>query len=76
MGPYENAWQATLARLAAAAQRGGRDPADGATARGVQDGRAVPRSKPCTPLGQRAFGENYVQEAAAKRAALADLTDI
>jgi pyridoxal phosphate enzyme (YggS family) len=27
-------------------------------------------------LGQRAFGENYVQEAAAKRAALADLPDI
>ena len=26
--------------------------------------------------GQRAFGENYVQEAAAKRAALADLTDV
>ena len=26
--------------------------------------------------GQRAFGENYVQEAAAKRAALADLADL
>jgi pyridoxal phosphate enzyme (YggS family) len=26
--------------------------------------------------GQRAFGENYVQEASAKRAALADLTDV
>ena len=34
------------------------------------------RCAPCTRLGQRAFGENYVQEGAAKRQALADLPDV
>ena len=72
---YESAWQATLARLAAAARAAGRDP------RGV---RLLAVSKTVAPaavralhaVGQRAFGENYVQEAAAKRAELADLPDL
>jgi hypothetical protein len=72
---YETAWQATLARLAAAAQAAGRDP---------RDVRLLAVSKTVAPaavralhaLGQRAFGENYVQEAAAKRAELADLPDL
>src|SRR3954462_14884834 len=72
MVPYETAWQATLARLAAAAAAAGRAAADV---------RLLAASKTVVPdavrslhgLGQRAFGENYVQEAAAKRAALADL---
>jgi len=75
MGHYENAWQAVLHRVAAAAQACGRTP---------QSVRllAVSKTFPADAIravyaaGQRAFGENYVQEAAAKRAALADLTDV
>jgi len=72
MVPYETAWQGTLERLAAAARAAGRAPADV---------RLLAVSKTVAPgavrqlhaLGQRAFGENYVQEAIEKRAALADL---
>jgi len=75
MGHYENAWQAVLRRVAAAAQASGRTPES------VQL-LAVSKTFPADAIravyaaGQRAFGENYVQEAAAKRAALADLTDV
>src|SRR6187200_2341447 len=75
MGHYENAWQAVLRRVAAAAQASGRTP------QSVQL-LAVSKTFPADAIravyeaGQRAFGENYVQEAAAKRAALADLTDV
>ena len=75
MGHYENAWQAVLRRIEAAAQACGRDP------RSVKL-LAVSKTFPAEAvraahaLGQRAFGENYVQEAVAKRAALADLTDV
>ena len=75
MGHYENAWQAVLHRVAAAAQACGRTP------QSVQL-LAVSKTFPADAVravyaaGQRAFGENYVQEAAAKRAALADLTDV
>ena len=75
MGHYENAWQAVLHRVAAAAQACGRTP------QSVQL-LAVSKTFPADAIravyaaGQRAFGENYVQEAAAKRAALADLTDV
>ena len=69
---YESTWQATLDRLASAARAAGRAPSDV---------RLLAVSKTVVPaalralhgLGQRAFGENYVQEAVAKRAALADL---
>jgi hypothetical protein len=72
---YANAWQGVLARVARAAERAGRDP------RSV---RVVAVSKTFQPdairavhaLGQRAFGENYVQEALAKMGALADLADV
>jgi len=75
MVSYESAWQATLARLASAARAAGRDP---------QQVRLLAVSKTVAPeavralyaLGQRAFGENYAQEGAAKRAALADLHDL
>ena len=75
MGHYENAWQAVLRRVAAAAQACGRTP-------GSVHLLAVSKTFPADAVravyaaGQRAFGENYVQEAAAKRAALADLTDV
>ncbi|MGH7813549.1 MAG: YggS family pyridoxal phosphate-dependent enzyme [Candidatus Binataceae bacterium] len=62
-------------RMAAAARRAGRDP---------DSVRLVLASKTQPPeairaayrAGARDFGENYVQEARAKRAALADLADI
>jgi pyridoxal phosphate enzyme (YggS family) len=75
MGHYENAWQAVVRRVAAAAIACGRAPES------VQL-LAVSKTFPAQAIravygaGQRAFGENYVQEAAAKRAALADLTDV
>ena len=75
MGHYENAWQAVLRRVAAAATACGRTP-------GSVQLLAVSKTFPAEAVravyaaGQRAFGENYVQEALAKRAALADLTDV
>lgn len=75
MGHYENAWQAVLRRIEAAAAACGRAP-------GSVQLLAVSKTFPAEAvravhaLGQRAFGENYVQEAAAKRAALADLNDV
>jgi pyridoxal phosphate enzyme (YggS family) len=75
MGHYEKAWQAVVDRVAAAAAACGRTP-------GSVRLLAVSKTFPAEAVravyaaGQRAFGENYVQEAAAKRAALADLTDV
>ena len=72
---YEKAWQEVMARIARAAVSVGRDP---------NSIRLLAVSKTFPPeairavhaLGQRAFGENYVQECAEKIDALADLTDI
>lgn len=75
MSQYEKAWQAVLQRIDGAARACGRAP-------GSVQLLAVSKTFPAEAvravyaLGQRAFGENYVQEAAAKRAALADLTDV
>jgi len=75
MGHYEKAWQAVRARIEEATRAAGRSPRD------VQL-LAVSKTFPAEAVravhdaGQRAFGENYVQEAAAKRAALADLADV
>jgi pyridoxal phosphate enzyme (YggS family) len=75
MGPHEKAWQATRQRIAAAARSTDRSPGDIGLL-------AVSKTFPADAvrcvhaLGQRAFGENYVQEAQAKRAALDDLPDI
>src|ERR1700757_1528668 len=72
---YEKAWQDVHRRIAAAAKAAGRDPAQIALL-------AVSKSLPSEAvraayaLGQRAFGENYVQEATAKMRALADLPDL
>jgi pyridoxal phosphate enzyme (YggS family) len=74
MGHYEKAWQAVRERVAAAARAAGRAPADVHLL-------VVSKTFPADAVravylaGQRSFGENYVQEAAAKRAALADMTD-
>ncbi|WP_192035903.1 YggS family pyridoxal phosphate-dependent enzyme [Halomonas sp. YLGW01] len=66
---------AARARLAAALAAAGRDPQDAALL-------AVSKTKPALMireahgLGQRQFGENYLQEAIDKQAELADLDDI
>ena len=71
----EKGWQAARARIAAAERAAGR-------ASNTVALLAVSKTFPASDvrcvyaLGQRAFGENYVQEAAGKRAALADLPDI
>ena len=72
---YEKAWQEVMARIARAAVSAGRDP---------NSIRLLAVSKTFPPeairavyaLGQRAFGENYVQECVEKMDALADLADI
>jgi PLP dependent protein len=75
MGLYENAWQATLARIAAAERAAGRAPG---SVRLLAVSKTFPAEAVRTvhALGQRAFGENYVQEASAKLALLADLPGI
>ena len=75
MSHYEKAWQAACGRIAGAAQAAGRD-------RNSVKLLAVSKTFPAEAvrsvyaLGQRAFGENYVQEAIEKQRALADLRDI
>ena len=68
-------WLALMARIARAAAAAGRDP-------GTISVLAVSKSfgpeavRDAYALGQRAFGENYVQEAAAKMDATADLPGV
>src|SRR5690348_121060 len=75
MSPYEKAWQAVEQRIREAARAAGRDPA---SVRVLAVSKSMPAGaiRAVHALGQRAFGENYVQEASAKMAALADLPDI
>jgi pyridoxal phosphate enzyme (YggS family) len=75
MGHYENAWQAVMRRVAAAAIACGRAP-ESVQLLAVSKTFPAEAVRAVYDAGQRAFGENYVQEAAAKRAALADLTDV
>ena len=72
MSLYEKAWQAVRQRIAEAARAAGRDPA---TSGCLAVSKSVPSEaiRAVYALGQRAFGENYVQEAAAKMSQLADL---
>jgi hypothetical protein len=75
MSHYDKAWQEVIVRIARAASAAGRDP---------REIRLLAVSKTFAPeavravhaLGQRAFGENYVQEALAKIDATADLADL
>jgi pyridoxal phosphate enzyme (YggS family) len=75
MGLDENAWQAARERIGRAARAAGRDPA---TVRLVAVSKTQPaeRVRDAYALGQRAFGENYVQEASAKRALVGALPGI
>jgi pyridoxal phosphate enzyme (YggS family) len=72
---YEKAWQEVMARIARAAASAGRNPAE---VRLLAVGKTFPADaiRAVHALGQRAFGENYVQEAAGKADALSDLPDI
>jgi PLP dependent protein len=75
MGRYEKAWQAARKRIESASRAAGRSP-------GCVSLLAVSKTFPPNAIravhaaGQRAFGENYVQEAVAKREELVDLADI
>jgi pyridoxal phosphate enzyme (YggS family) len=75
MVQYEKAWQAVEARIAQACEAAGRP-------RNTVGLLAVSKTFPASAvravygLGQRAFGENYVQEGVAKMDALRDLNDV
>jgi pyridoxal phosphate enzyme (YggS family) len=75
MSHYEKAWQAVAERIDRATRDAGR-------AAGTVRLLAVSKTFPAEAVravhatGQIAFGENHVQEGAAKRQALADLTDV
>lgn len=75
MGPHEKAWQATRQRIADAALAAGRAPSDVRLV-AVSKTFSAEAVRDLHALGQRAFGENYVQEALAKRVALDDLREI
>ena len=72
---YEKAWQDVVARIGRAARACGRDPTG---VRLVAVSKTFPAEaiRAVYALGQRDFGENYVQEAAAKMASLSDLAGI
>ena len=69
---YEKAWQVARQRIADAARAGGRAPE---SVRLLAVSKTFPAAaiRRLHALGQRAFGENYVQEARSKRNELADL---
>ncbi len=71
MTPISANLQAVKTRMAAAARAAGR-PAESITLLAVSKTFDTARIRECHAAGQRAFGENYVQEALGKIAALAD----
>lgn len=75
MGHYEKPWQDVRARIERAALAAGRDPA---SVRLLAVSKTFPPEavRALYQLGQRAFGENYVQEALVKMDALADCADL
>jgi pyridoxal phosphate enzyme (YggS family) len=75
MSQYEKAWQAVLQRIDKAARACGRAP-ESVQLLAVSKTFPAEAVREVYACGQRSFGENYVQEGAAKRAALADLTDV
>ena len=74
MSHYEKAWQTVLQRVAAATRAAGR-PAGSVRVLAVAKTFPAEAVRAVYALGQRAFGENYVQEGAAKRETLRDLGD-
>lgn len=74
MSHYENAWQGVLQRVSRATQAAGR-PAASVRLLAVSKTFPAEAVRAVYALGQRAFGENYVQEGAAKRESLRNLSD-
>ncbi|MEQ1772474.1 MAG: YggS family pyridoxal phosphate-dependent enzyme [Burkholderiales bacterium] len=74
MTPISANWQAVRARIANAARAAGR-PAQSVALLAVSKTFGAAQVRECYSTGQRAFGENYVQEALDKIAALADSPD-
>ena len=74
MSHYEKAWQAVMQRIETATRAAGRAPG---SVRLLAVSKTFPAEsvRAVHAMGQRAFGENYVQEGAAKRELLADLAD-
>jgi hypothetical protein len=72
---YEKAWQAVNERIARAARAAGRAPE---AVRLLAVSKTFPAAavRAVHALGQREFGENYVQEAVAKMDALSDLAGV
>lgn len=75
MARYDKALQAVHQRIAAAVRAAGRPP-NGVTLLAVSKTFSSAAIREVHSFGQRAFGENYVQEAAGKRAELADRADL
>jgi pyridoxal phosphate enzyme (YggS family) len=74
MSHYEKAWQAVVRRIENATRAAGRAPG---SVRLLAVAKTFPADavRAVWALGQRSFGENYVQEGAAKRESLRDLAD-
>ena len=75
MSPDEKAWQDIRLRIVAAARAAHRDPGS-IRVLAVSKSFPIRAIQTAYAMGQRAFGENYVQEAKAKIAALSDLQGI
>jgi len=75
MARYDKALQDVRSRIASAARAAGRDASE-VTLLAVSKTFPSAAVREVHALGQRAFGENYVQEAATKRAELADVADL
>jgi pyridoxal phosphate enzyme (YggS family) len=75
MGQYQKAWQAVWRRIGESAIRCGRN-ADEIALLAVSKQFPPEVVRHLYALGQRRFGENYVQEARSKQQALADLADL
>lgn len=70
--PLIDNWSATRARISSAALRYGRTP-ESVQLLAISKGQPAAKLRRIAALGQRDFGENYLQEALAKMDELADL---
>ena len=75
MSHYEKAWQAVAERIERAVQAAGRT-AGSVRLLAVSKTFPVDAVRAVHAAGQRSFGENHVQEGAAKRQATADMADV
>jgi PLP dependent protein len=75
MSQYEKGWQAARLRIADSARAAGRQ-GDSIVLLAVSKTFPAEAVRAVHALGQRAFGENYVQEAVEKQAMLRDIPDL